>query len=101
MLITEIFNFVFKYKIEKDIHYKGLSYIENKSQKIEIPKIIISSMRMKENKSNFKEISGDWLDFPLIYDIFNRYKFIWLKYNVYKNLNVDKYKKEKDNKYNN
>ena len=100
MLITEIFNFVFKYKIEKDIHYKGLSYIENKSQKIEIPKIIISSMRMKENKSNFKEISGDWLDFPLIYDIFNRYKFIWVKNNVYKNLDVDKYKKEKASKYN-
>ena len=99
-LISEIFNFVFKYKFEKEIHYKGLSIVDNKSQKIEIPNIVITSMRMKDNKNIIKDISQDWLDFPLIYDIFNRYKFIWVKNNVYKNLEVDKYKNEKSTKYN-
>ena len=65
-LISEIFNFVFKYKFEKEIHYKGLSIVDNKSQKIEIPNIVITSMRMKDNKNIIKDISQDWLDFPLI-----------------------------------
>ena len=100
MLNTEIFSFVFKYRLEKDIHYKGLSFIDKKNQNIEIPEIIISSMRMKDNKSIVDDISTDWLDFPLIYDIFNKYKFIWVNNNVYKNLEMDKYKNEKATKYN-
>ena len=100
MLITEIFNFVFNYELEKDIHYKGPSFIENKSQAIEIPKIVISSLRMKDNNKNeVSDISTEWLDFPLVYDIFNRYKYIWVKNNVYKNLSVDKYRHEKSSKY--
>ena len=39
-------------------------------------------MRMADTLTN--EIAKDWLDFPLIYDIFSRYKFIWVKNNVYK-----------------
>ncbi len=100
MFITSIYNFVFKYELEKEIHYKGLPSTDNKTQKIEIPKMIITSMRMKNDKNNINEISQEWLDFPLIYDIFNRYKFIWVKNNVYKNLDVDKYKTEKASKYN-
>ena len=97
MLMTEIFNFSFRFKIEKDLHYKGLSIVESKNDKIEIPGLILSSMRIKDK--NINSISQDWLDFPLIYDIFNRYKFIWVKNNVYKNLEVDNYKKEKSSKY--
>ena len=100
MLITENFNFVFKYKLEKRIHYEGLSFIENENQKIEIPPIIVDTLRIKDNKKDIEDISQEWLDFPLIYDIFNRYKFIWVKNNVYKNLEIDKYKDEKSKKYN-
>ena len=100
MFITSIYNFVFKYESEKEIHYKGLPSMDNKTQKIEIPKMIITSMRMKSDKNNINEISQEWLDFPLIYDIFNRYKFIWVKNNVYKNLDVEKFINEKASKYN-
>ena len=100
MLITENFNFVFKYKLEKFIHYKGLSFIESDNQNIGIPQIILDSLRIKDNNKDIKDISQEWLDFPLIYDLFNRYKFIWVKSNVYKNLDIDKFKNEKSNKYN-
>ena len=100
MLITENFNFVFRYKIEKKIHYEGLSFLESENQKIEIPKIIIDSLRIKDNKKDIEDISQEWLDFPLIYDIFNRYKFIWVKNNVYKSLDINRYKNDKSKKYN-
>ena len=100
MLITENFNFLFKYKIEKKLHYEGLSFLENEDQKIGVPKIIVDSLRIKDNKKDLEDISQEWLDFPLIYDIFNRYKFIWVKNNVYKNLDIDKYKNDKSKKYN-
>ena len=96
MFITEMFIFIFRYKHEPQIHEKGTSYLYTSSQKILIPDLV-SSIRMEENLSN--EIAKDWLDFPLIYDIFSRYKFIWVKNNVYKSLNIDKYKNNKSEKY--
>jgi hypothetical protein len=49
------------------------------------------------NKQN--DIAKDWLDFRLIHDILNRYKDLWKKDNVYKNVNLDNYKKRKSEKY--
>ena len=99
MFITIIFNFAFKYKLEKEIHYNGLPMINYKTQKIEIPKEVLSSMRMKDSKNDMFNFPQDWVDFPLINDIFNRYKYIWVKNYVFKNLDVDKYKKDKASKY--
>ena len=97
MFITEMYIFIFRYKNEPEIHNKGTSYLYSTSQKIMIPDLV-SSIRMNETLEN--EIAKDWLDFPLIYDIFSRYKFIWVKNNVYKSLNIDKYKSNKSEKYN-
>ena len=96
MFMTEIFIFVFRYKKEPDIQKKGISFLYSSNPKILIPEFE-SSMRM--NPSSCNDIAKDWLDFPLLYDIFHRYKFIWVKNNVYKKLNIDKYKKNKAEKY--
>ena len=54
-------------------------------------------MRISEPMTN--DISKDWKDLQLIYDIFNRYKYLWVKSNLFKNINVDKYKNKKSEKY--
>ena len=97
MFITEMFNFIFRYKFDPDIHKKGVSFLYPTGQKILIPDLV-SSIRINNN-STIKEIAKDWLDFPLIYDIFSRYKFIWVNNNVYKKLKMDKFKKTKSEKY--
>ena len=97
MFITEIYIFIFRFKQDPEIHKKGTLFLYSSGSKILIPDLV-SSMRMNELCCN--EIAKDWLDFPLIYDIFSRYKFIWVKKNVYKKLDVDKYKKNKSDKYN-
>ena len=97
MFITEMYIFIFRFKHEPEIHKKGTSFLYPTGQKILLPELV-SSMRMNDPYTN--EIAKDWLDFPLIYDIFSRYKFIWVKNNVYKKLNIDKYKKNKSDKYN-
>ena len=99
MFITIIFNFIFKYNLERDLHYKGLPPVDYQNQKIEISKEIISSMRIKGNKNTINNFLEVWSDFPLIYDIFHRYKYIWVKNNIYKNINIDKYNKNKATKY--
>ena len=96
MLISEMYIFVFRYKKELDIQKKGISYLYSNTKKI-LPPELVSSMRM--NGTTCNEIARDWLDFPLIYDIFSRYRFIWAKNNIYKKLNVEKYNKNKSEKY--
>ena len=97
MFITEMFIFIFRYKFDPDIHKKGTSFLYPSGPKILIPELV-SSIRINNN-STIKEIAKDWLDFPLIYDIFSRYKFIWVNNNVYKNLKMEKFKKNKSEKY--
>ena len=97
MFITQMYLFIFRFRLDPEIHKNGISFLYPNGQKPQIPELIISSMRMADTLNH--EIAKDWLDFPLIYDIFSRYKFIWVKNNVYKKLNVDKYKKNKSEKY--
>ena len=94
MLVTEIFIFLFRYKLDPDIHEKGLGFLGR--DKI-ISDLFSNSMRISEPMTN--DISKDWKDLQLIYDIFNRYKYLWVKSNLFKNINVDKYKNKKSEKY--
>ena len=96
MFITEMYIYIFRYKKELDIQKKGISFLYPSTKRILLPELV-SSMRM--DKTTCNDIAKDWLDFPLIYDLFNRYKFIWVKNNIYKKLNVDKYKNNKSEKY--
>ena len=96
MLITEIFIFILRFKQDPEIHKSGTSFLFYTGKKIFLP-TLLTSMRMNPKLCN--EISKDWLDFNLIHDIFNRYKFIWVKNNVFKKLDVDKYKNNKSDKY--
>ena len=83
MFIIEMYILKFKFKHEPENHKKGTSFLYPTVQKILLPELV-SSMRMNDPYIN--EIVKDWLDFPLIYDIFSRYKFIWVKNNVYKKI---------------
>ena len=95
--INQIYIFSFRYRLDSEIHIKGISHLYSSSPKIEIPEALIQSMRIIEPMSN--KIEKSWLDFPLINDVIYRIKSIWGKKNLYKNLNVDKYKKNKPEKY--
>ena len=96
MFLTQIFTFIFRFQVESEIHNKGTSFLYSSSPKILIPDLT-SSMRISNVPVN--DISKDWLDFTLIYDVFYRYKYMWTKNNVYQKLDVDKYKKDKVGKY--
>ena len=86
--INQIYIFSFRYRLDSEIHIKGISHLYSSSPKIEIPEALIQSMRIIEPMSN--KIEKSWLDFPLINDVIYRIKSIWGKKNLYKNLNVDK-----------
>jgi len=94
MLITEIYIFIFRFKLDPDIHEKGLSFLGG--SKI-MSDLLTNSMRFKQPLSN--NLSQDWIDFPLINDIFIRYKYIWVKNNVFKNSKVDSFKNKLSEKY--
>ena len=94
MLITEIYIFIFRFKLDPDIHEKGLSFLGG--SKI-MSDLLTNSMRFKQPLSN--NLSQDWIDFPLINDIFIRYKYIWVKNNVFKNSKVDSFKNKISEKY--
>ena len=96
MFMTVIFIFILRFKQDPEIHKNGTSFLFYTGKKIFVP-ALLTSMRMSQDSCN--EIARDWLDFTLIHDIFNRYKYIWVKNNIYKKLDVDKYKNNKSDKY--
>ncbi len=94
--MNEMFNFSFRYALDKEIIINGIERLYSSSS--DMFKIFAKSMRIDESISN--NISQSWFDFPLINDILYRIKNIWNKKNVFKNLKLDKYKKNKVGKYN-
>ena len=97
-LINQIYIFSFRYRLDNEIHQKGISHLYSSAKKINPPFALFDSMRINEPKKIIK-ISQSWADFPLIHDVLYRIRNIWSKKNVYKNLNVDKYKTNKSEKY--
>ena len=91
MLATEIYIFMYRYKLDSQINELKSSSFGSKST------ISLPQLRLALNKQN--DISKDWLDFRLIHDILDRYKNLWTKDKVFKNLNLDNYKKKKSEKY--
>ena len=92
MLATEIYIFMYRYKLDSQINELKSSPFGGNKTTISLPQ-----MRLASNKQN--DITKDWLDFRLIHDILDRYKNLWTKDKVFKNLNLDSYKKRKSEKY--
>ena len=87
MLATEIYIFMYRYKLDSQIHELISSPAGSNKSTISLPQL-----RLLLNKQN--DIAKDWLDFRLIHDILDRYKNLWTKDKVYKNVNLDKYQKK-------
>ena len=95
--MNQIYIFSFRYRLDKEIHEKGISFLYSLNKRINPPSALIDSMRIHENK--IIKIANSWIDFPLIHDVLFRIRNIWSKKNLYKTLNVDKYKNNKSEKY--
>ena len=91
--ITQIYTFSFRFRLDKEIHIKGIDFLYKSGVKIIIPPALIDSMRMNESMSN--KIEESWKDFPLVNNILFRIKTIWSKKNILKNYDNDKFKKLK------
>ena len=96
--INIIYIFSFRFALDRDIHKKGISYLYSNSPRINIPQALIDSMRINESM-NKNKIAQSWLDFPLLYDILYKIKHIWAKRNVFKDIDTNKFKKNKVQKY--
>ena len=92
--------FSFRYKLDKNIHIKGIKHLYSTSPRINFPQALNDSMRINDDM-NKNKITQSWIDFPLLSDVLNRIKHIWAKKNLYKNKTgaLDNYKNNKPVKY--
>ena len=95
-----MYNFSFRYNLDKEIHTKGIKHLYSSSPRMNEPQALIDSMRINDAMDKNK-ITQSWIDFPLLSDVLNRIKPIWAKKNVYKNKigAIESNKKDKPVKY--
>ena len=90
------FTFIFRFALDNYIYTKGEAP-SNSSLKITIQNDIIKSMRINNTQSS--KIGEIWIDFPLINDLMTKTKNIWSKKNLFKDIKLDKFAKNKPKKY--
>ena len=98
IIITKLFYFCYLFKLDSVIATGGLLSATSYSQKIDLPIIYLSSMRI--GSQNGKKISEYWMDYKLFNEIYSRVRYLWKMEKLFKGHDdIKKLKKEKKYEY--
>ena len=95
--ITKLYQFSYLFKLDSVINTNGISFMNSFSQRIDLPSLYMSSMRIDLNAG--KQIKDYWLDYKFFNEIYRRVKPLWKLEKLYKGHDLKKIKKEEKYDY--